>query len=49
VNDRGSGTFLQIGSIDATRTVARNNIFAGGGTPSSQDSTVLNHYWIDAA
>lgn len=46
VNDRGSGTFLQIGAVAATPVVARNNIFHGGGTPSSQASTVLDHDYI---
>ena len=43
VNDRGNGTFLQIGAAAATPAIARNNIFYGGGTPSSQASSVLDH------
>lgn len=43
VNDRGSGTFLQIGAAASTPVLARNNIFHGGGTPSSQPNAVLDH------
>ncbi len=43
VNNRGSGTFLQIGSQTVTPAIARNNIFYGGGTVSSQASAVLDH------
>ncbi len=43
VNERGSGTFLQIGAAATTPVIARNNLFHGGGTPSSQASTVLDH------
>jgi hypothetical protein len=46
VNDRGSGTFLQIGAAATTPVVARNNIFHGGGTPSSQASTVFDHDYV---
>jgi hypothetical protein len=46
VNDRGSGTFLQIGAATASPVVVRNNIFHGGGTPSSQPNTVLDHDYI---
>jgi hypothetical protein len=46
VNDLGSGTFLQIGAATTTPVVARNNIFYGGGTPSSQASSVLDHNYI---
>ena len=46
VNNRGSGTFLQIGAAAATPVIARNNIFHGGGTPSSQASTLLDHNYI---
>jgi len=49
VNDRGSGTFLQIGAAAATPAIARNNIFHGGGTPSSQASTVLDHNYTGSA
>jgi hypothetical protein len=41
VNDRGSGTFLQIGGT--TPALARDNVFFGGGTVSSQASAVLDH------
>jgi hypothetical protein len=40
VNDRGSGTFLEI-AAGATPAVVRNNIFFGGGTESSQASAVM--------
>lgn len=43
VNDRGNGTFLQIDATATTPAVARNNIFHGSGTPSSQASTLLDH------
>ncbi len=43
VNDRGSGTFLQIGAATATSVVARNNIFYGGGTLCSQANALLDH------
>jgi hypothetical protein len=43
VNDRGSGTFLQIGAATATPVVARNNIFAGAGTVSTQQGIVDDH------
>lgn len=49
VNDRGSGTFLQIGAAATTPAIARNNIFHGGGTPSSQASTVLDHNYTGSA
>ncbi|HEU4662780.1 MAG TPA: hypothetical protein VFS55_01985 [Dokdonella sp.] len=41
VNDRGSGTFLQVGGT--TPALARNNLFVGGGTISSQASATLDH------
>jgi hypothetical protein len=43
VNERGTGTFLQIGASATTPVIARNNIFHGNGTPSTQPSTVLDH------
>ncbi len=43
VNDLGHGTFMQIGVATATPIVATNNIFFGGGTPSSQANAVLSH------
>lgn len=39
VNDRGSGTFLQVnGSVPA---VIRNNVFAGGGTVTNQGNAMM--------
>lgn len=49
VNDRGSGTFLQIGAAATTPVVARNNIFFGGGTISTQASSVLDHNYAGNA
>lgn len=43
VNERGSGTFLQIGTAATTPIIARNNLFYGGGTTSSQAGAVLEH------
>lgn len=43
VNDKGVGTFLQIGAGTASAVVATNNIFYGGSTISSQPSTLLSH------
>jgi hypothetical protein len=43
VNDRGSGTFLQIGTAATTPIIARNNLFYGGGTTCSQAGAVLEH------
>jgi hypothetical protein len=43
VNDLGHGTFLQIGATTSMPVVATNNIFFGGGTLSSQASTVFSH------
>jgi Right handed beta helix region len=40
VNDRGSGTFLQIAAASAP-VVVRNNIFLGGGTVINQASAVM--------
>lgn len=45
-NERGSGTFLQIGAAASTPVIARNNVFHGGGTPSSQASAVLDHNYV---
>ena len=47
VNDRGSGTFLQVGV--GTPALARNNIFSGGGTISTQAGTVLDHNYAGNA
>lgn len=41
VNDLGHGTFMQIGSATTLPAVATNNIFYGGGTLSTQASTVF--------
>lgn len=46
VNDRGNGIFLQIGAATTTPVVARNNIFHGGGAPSSQANSVLDHDYV---
>ena len=43
VNNRGSGTFLQIGAGTTTPAVVRNNIFFGGGTVSTQAGAVLSN------
>src|SRR5262249_15280844 len=40
VNDRGSGTFVQIAAMVTTPAVLTNNIFVGGGTVSTQASAV---------
>jgi len=42
VNNRGSGTFLQI-AASALPAIARNNIFFGGGMVSNQAGTVLEN------
>jgi Right handed beta helix region len=47
MNDNGgSGTFLNIAK-DAAPAVVTNNVFFGGGTPSSQASSVLSHNYTD--
>lgn len=43
VNNRGSGTFMQISASTNTPVVARNNIFHGGGTVTSQAGAVLEN------
>lgn len=43
VNDRSSGTFLQIGTTTNTPVVARNNLFIGPGTPCTQEDGALDH------
>jgi Right handed beta helix region len=48
VNDRKSGTFLNI-AADAAPAVVTNNVFFGGGTPSNQATAVLSHNYTDAA
>lgn len=47
VNDRGGGTFLQVGG--STPALARNNIFFGGGTISTQAGAVLDHNYAGSA
>lgn len=49
VNNRGSGTFLQIGASTRTPVIARNNIFAGGGKLTTQASAVLDHNYAGNA
>jgi hypothetical protein len=50
LNDNGSGgTFLFVGSGVATPVLAQNNVFAGVGRVSSQDSTVLKTNYFNAA
>jgi hypothetical protein len=43
VNDRGSGTFLQLATA-AAPAVVRNNIFLGGGTVTSQAGAVAGNF-----
>lgn len=43
VNERGSGTFVQVGAAATTPVIVRNNLFYGGGTTSSQAGAVLEH------
>ncbi len=43
VNNRGSGTFLQIGAGTTAPAIVRNNIFSGPGTLSTQATAVLEH------
>ncbi len=43
VNNRGSGTFLQVAAATPMPIVARNNIFFGGGTVTNQVSAVLEN------
>jgi MYXO-CTERM domain-containing protein len=45
VNDRGSGTFVNVGGSVTTPVVLKNNIFFGGGTITNQGSAVqANNY-----
>ncbi len=45
VNDKGSGTFVRVGSSVTTPAVIKNNIFQGGGTVTNQASaTQANNY-----
>jgi len=48
VNDRKSGTFLNIAAA-ADPAIVTNNVFFGGGTPSNQASSVLSNNYTDAA
>ena len=43
VNDRGAGTFLQIGAGTTSPALVRNNLFVGPGTLSTQAAAVLEH------
>lgn len=45
VNDKGSGTFVRLGSSVNTPAVIKNNIFQGGGTVTNQgNATLANNY-----
>ena len=45
VNDKGSGTFVRLGSSVSTPAVIKNNIFQGGGTVTNQgNATLANNY-----
>ena len=48
VNDKGSGTFLNIAQ-DAAPAVVTNNVFFGGGTPTNQATATLAHNSTDVA
>ena len=48
VNDKGSGTFLNIAK-DAAPAVVANNVFFGGGTASNQAGALLSHNYTDTA
>jgi Right handed beta helix region len=48
VNDKGSGTFLNIAK-DAAPAVVANNVFFGGGTVSNQAGTALSHNYTETA
>ena len=48
VNDKGSGTFLNIAK-DAAPAIVTNNVFFGGGTPSNQATAVLSHNYTETA
>lgn len=43
VNHRGSGLFVQVGAATTTGAVLTNNLFSGGGTPTSQAGAVMSH------
>ncbi|MEO8671828.1 MAG: hypothetical protein ABI411_10975 [Tahibacter sp.] len=43
VNNRSSGTFVQVNGAVSTAAILRNNIFHGGGTVSNQAIAVLDH------
>lgn len=48
VNNRKTGTFLNI-AADADPAIVTNNVFFGGGTPSNQASAVLSNNYTDTA
>lgn len=48
VNDKGSGTFIQIGGDVAMPVIVTNNIFKGGGTIISQATATLTGNFTDA-
>lgn len=48
VNNRKTGTFLNIAAA-ADPAIVTNNVFFGGGTPSNQASSVLSNNYTDAA
>jgi hypothetical protein len=48
VNDRKTGTFLNI-AADADPAIVTNNVFFGGGTPSNQASAILSHNYSEGA
>lgn len=41
VNDKGTGTFIQVGAVDTVPVVITNNIFNGPGTITNQSNAVL--------
>lgn len=41
INDAGSGTFINVGSGVATPILVQNNVFAGAGTLTNQNSALL--------
>ncbi|MBN8480777.1 MAG: hypothetical protein J0L88_04205 [Xanthomonadales bacterium] len=48
VNNRGAGTFLQIGAGTTSPAIVRNNLFSGPGTVSTQATAVLDHNLVAA-
>jgi MYXO-CTERM domain-containing protein len=49
VNQKGSGTFLNVNSSVTQAVLAQNNIFAGPGTVCSQATAVLDHNYSGAS